>query len=156
METLELVLERAWPKAEYTIGKFYIDGVRYSESLEDTDRGLTSDMPLEEIMRIKVPGRTAIPKGRYEVVLTYSPRFHDRSWARKYNGLVPEIVGVPGYSGVRIHPFNWADESEGCISVGKNKVKGGVIRAVEFYTRLMDECFVPAKQIGKRTFITIK
>lgn len=155
--TLELTLERRWPKADYTVGVFYIDGKRFCESLEDTDRGLTSDMPVNKIRRIKVFGKTAIPKGRYKVDMhTVSPRFKNRIWAKKYGGIVPRLIGVPCFSGVCLHPFNYADQSEGCIATGENKVKGGVINSVETFCKLMNEYLIPANERGEDIYITIK
>ena len=154
---MELTLERRWPKADYTIGVFCIDGKRYSESLEDTDRGLTADMPISKIKRIKVYGKTAIPKGRYKVDMhTVSPRFKNRIWAKKYGGIVPRLVGVPCYSGVCMHPFNYADQSLGCIATGENKVKGGLVKAAEYHMRLMEEYLIPADVRGEEIYITIK
>ena len=154
---MELELDRRWSKADYTIGVMSIDGVRYSETCEDADRGLTADMPVNKIRRIKIHGKTAIPKGRYRIDMnTVSPRFKNKSWAKKYGGIVPRLIGVPCWSGVCLHPFNYATESEGCIATGENKVKGGVIKAAEYHCRLMDEYLVPAAKRGEEIWITIK
>ena len=115
MEALEAVLERAWKRDTYTIGKFLINGQRFSESIEDPDRGLTQDMPLEEIKMRKVYGETAIPTGTYTVKMTWSP---------KYKRMMPEVQNVPGYSGVRIHSLNTAEDSYGCIGLGRNTKVG--------------------------------
>lgn len=155
--TLELTLERRWPKADYTVGVFSIDGKRFGESLEDTDRGLTADMPLNKIRSMKVYGKTAIPKGRYKVDMhTVSPKFKNRVWAKKYGGIVPRLIGVPCFSGVCLHPFNYADQSEGCIATGENKVKGGLVKAVEYHMRLMEDYLIPADVTGKDIWITVK
>lgn len=141
---LKLKTDRAWKKAAYTIGRFFVNGTRFHESLEDADRGLDQTMSLAEISSNKIYGVTAIPRGTYKVILSVSPKFKNKSWAAKYGGLVPEIVGVKGYSGVRIHPANYATELEGCVSVGENKVKGGVINSVKCYLELMDKFIMPA------------
>lgn len=155
-KTLELNLERKWKKDTYTIGVLSIDGVRFSETCEDKDRGLSADMPLSEIKSRKVQGQTAIPKGRYRIDMhTVSPKFRNKSWAKTYGGIVPRLVNVPGWSGVLIHPLNFADESEGCIGPGENKVKGGVIKSVEYFHRLMKEFLIPADNAGKEIYITI-
>lgn len=117
MEVLEALLERAWKRDTYTIGKFLINGQRFSESIEDRDRGLTQDMDLKEIKRIKIFGQTAIPTGIYTVKMTYSP---------KYKRQMPEVLNVPGYSGIRIHSGNTADDTEGCIVLGRNTKVGMV------------------------------
>ena len=156
-KTLELVLDRRWKKETYTIGVLSVDDQRFSETCEDKDRGLTSDMPIEVIKRGKVYGLTAIPRGRYRIDMnTVSPKFKNRPWAKKYGGIVPRLVGVPCWSGVLIHPLNYATESDGCIGPGENKVKGGVINSVEYFCKLMDEHLMPAKVTGKEIWITIK
>ena len=140
---LELKVERRWKRSGYCIGVLYVNGVRFSETVEDEDRDLDSSMNLLDILRLKKPGITAIPKGKYTVVLSVSPKFKKKSWAKKYGGLVPEIVGVKGYSGVRIHPANKAEELEGCIAPGENKIKGGVINSVKKYTELFENYIFP-------------
>lgn len=141
---LRLKTDRAWKKADYTIGRFFVNDTRFCESLEDPDRGLDQSMNILDILAMKVPGVTAIPRGTYKVILSVSPRFKKKRWAQKYGGLVPEIVGVKGYSGVRIHPSNYASELEGCIAVGENKVKGGIINSVKWYEELMSKYIFPA------------
>lgn len=153
---MELTVERAWPKETYTIGKFFINGKRFSETCEDRDRGLLDSMSITEIKAKKVYGETAIPKGRYEIKMTYSPKFANREWAKKYGGRVIEIMSVKGYSGIRIHPFNTAKESLGCIAVGKNTVKGQVTQSTAYYKKLVDEYVYPALKRGEKVYITIR
>ena len=95
-----LHIQRFAKKAAYTIGRLYIDGVYFCDILEDTDRGLDSSMTLAQIQRIKVHGKTAIPTGIYDVLLSYSPKFASRPWATKYRGMLPLINAVPGFSRV--------------------------------------------------------
>lgn len=127
-----------------------------SDTLEDTDRGLTSDMSLFTIKAKKIFGKTAIPKGRYKVILSVSPKFKDRPWAKKYNGLVPEILGVKGFTAIRIHPGTDENSTDGCPIVGENKVKGKVINSVASYYKLMDNFIMPAWNSKEDIYITIK
>ena len=134
---MELTLQRKWKKKSYTVGILYIDGVRFCETLEDVDRGLTQDMPLSEIKKKKVPSETAIPTGTYEVTLkVQSKKFKDKKNYQFCNGYLPRLKNVPGYSGILIHIGNWASDSAGCILVGENKVKGGVVNSVSTFQRL--------------------
>ncbi len=134
---MELKLIRRWKKAGYTIGELYVDGVFMCNTLEDTDRGLTQDMPLSEIKKRKVPSKTAIPTGVYEVTLkTQSQKFKDKKNYQFCKGYLPRLKNVPGYSGILIHIGNWASDSAGCILVGENKVKGGVVNSVATFQRL--------------------
>ena len=153
---MELLVERAWPKATYTIGKFYVDGVRFGESMEDKDRGLLQTMSKDEIAKLKVYGETAIPKGRYEVRMTYSNKFAGKAWAKPTKGLVPELIGVPGYSGVRLHPGSTAEDTLGCILVGKNTKKGMITSSQATYRNLVDNYIVPAISKGDKVYITIR
>lgn len=135
---MKILLKRIAKKDTYTIGKLYIDGKYVADTLEDCDRGLTQDMSLEEIKRIKVYGQTAIPTGTYKVDMnTVSPKFKDRSWAKPWKGKLPRLIDVPGYEGVLIHVGNQAQDSLGCVLVGQNKVKGKVINSTATFGKLM-------------------
>lgn len=151
-----LKVNRAWKKSGYTIGKFFVNGVRLCESLEDTDRGLNSGMSEALIKMTKIAGQTAIPTGTYTVVLSVSPKFKNKTWAKKYGGLVPEIKNVPGYSGVRIHPLTDATQTDGCVGVGENKAVGKLLNSQKRYFELMDKYIVPAWSRKEQIFIMIK
>lgn len=153
---LKLRLERRWKRDSYTIGALFVNDVRFSETVEDCDRGLDSSMSLEEIKSKKIYAETAIPKGTYNVILSRSKKFMNKSWAIPYNGFVPELVNVKGFSGVRIHPANYATELEGCIAPGFNKVKGGVVNSVLTYTDLMKNYIYPAWERGEEIKLTIE
>ena len=156
METLEILIDRAWRKADYTISRLYVDGERFYEALEDKDRGLDQTMPVGKINQLKVYGKTAIPRGRYDVILSVSSKFKGRPWGKKYNGLVPEILGVKGFAGCRLHPANKASEIEGCVAVGENKVVGGLTNSQKVYYALMDNYIMPAWKAGKKITLVIK
>ena len=114
---MKLTLDRKYKKPEYTIGKLYINGQYFCDTLEDKDRGLTQDMDENTIFDIKVNGETAIPKGTYKVEYTYSP---------KYKKYMLQVMNVPGFAGIRIHSGNNKDHTEGCILPGKNTKIGQV------------------------------
>lgn len=136
---MKLLLKRIAKMEKYTIGKLYIDGKYFSDTLEDTDRNLTSTMSKDEIAKVKVYGKTAIPTGTYVVDMnTVSPKFGKRSWAQPYEGKVPRLQDVLGYEGVLIHPGNTADDTSGCILVGRNKVKGQVVESQNTFHSLMN------------------
>jgi len=109
---MELLLQRDARTEKSTTGKLSVDGVFECYTLEDKDRGLISSMPLEEIMSKKVYGQTAIPTGRYEVTISYSPKFQR---------MMPLLNGVPGYDEVRIHPGNSNVDTLGCLLVGHER-----------------------------------
>lgn len=151
-----ITIERRYKKTGYTIGICSVNGRYFCESVEDEDRGLLQSMSLSEIKSRKVYGETAIPRGTYDVQLTYSPKFAYRNWGIKYQGMVPQIMNVPGYEGVRIHPANTAKDLLGCVAVGENKIKGGVINSTAWYYKLMDLYIVPASSKGEKITINIK
>ena len=135
---MKLELIRKYCGNGYTIGKLYVDGVPFCDTLEPTDRGLTSSMTLDEIKSIKVKGKTAIPTGIYHVDLnSVSPRFKNRSWAKIYGGRVPRLQGVRGFSAVLIHVGNSAADTEGCILVGRNTEVGKVTDSRATWCKLM-------------------
>lgn len=112
---MELLLKRIARKETYTIGHLYLNGEYFCDTLEDKDRGLDNDkMSIAEIKAIKVPRETAIPTGKYEVSITYSPRF---------KRMMPLLSGVKGFSGVRIHTGNYAgfETFLKTIPIDKNK-----------------------------------
>ena len=101
---MELTLIRTAKLSGYTIGHLYLDGDYFCDTLEDTDRGLTSDMSEEEIAAVKVAGQTAIPTGKYRVTLeVVSPKFSKKSAYAFCEGKLPRLIGTPGFEGVLIH-----------------------------------------------------
>ena len=151
-----LTLRRRYKGEKYTIGSLYVDGKYVCDTIEDKDRGLSSDMPSNKINRIKVPGETAIPYGKYKIDMnTVSTRFRSRTWAKKYNGIVPRLIGVPCFGGVLIHVGNTEKESLGCPLVGENKVRGQVINSTVNFYKLMDNYLIPARQRGEEIWIEI-
>jgi len=107
---MNLELKRIALKPTYTIGKLYIDGKYFCDTLEDTVRPAG----------VKIKGQTAIAAGTYKVEMTMSNRF---------KRVLPLLIGVPNFEGIRIHRGNTDIDTEGCILVGENKVVGKVINA---------------------------
>ena len=124
---MKIELVRIAFKSTYTIGKLYVDGKYFSDVLEDVDRGLDSSMTESEILKKKVKGQTAIPTGHYVINITYSP---------KYKRMMPLLLDVKGFSGIRIHSGNSSKDTEGCLLVGKNKKVGMVLESRDTYQRL--------------------
>lgn len=127
---MRLTLMRIANRPTYCIGKLYVDGVYVCDTLEDTDRGLDDTMDVEEIKKLKVYGKTAIPVGIYPVTITYSPRF-------KKN--LPLLLNVKGYEGIRIHSGNTDKDTLGCILVGQNKQVGKVLNSRKMFDILYRE-----------------
>lgn len=150
---MELLLDRFARRADYTIGRLYVDGELFCNTLEDTDRGLDDSQSLEYIKSKKIAGRTAIPTGRYKVTLNVvSPKYSKRRQYDFCGGRVPRLIGLKGYDGVLIHIGNTAADTEGCILVGENKVKGQVINSTATFKRL----YKRLEQAKGEIWITIK
>lgn len=153
---MEITLRRIARKDGYTIGRLAVDGQRVCDTLEDTDRGLTSHMSDAQICGMKIKGQTAIPAGRYLVDMrTVSPRFGGRAQYDFCKGRLPRLCSVPGYSGVLIHIGNTAKDTEGCILVGENKVRGQVVNSTATFRRLYP-MLKEADERGEKVWITVE
>lgn len=136
---MELLLKRRWKKKKYTIGQLYVDGKYFCDTLEDTDRGLRQTDALAANKRKKIAGETAIPSGRYQVTLgVQSMRFKSRAQYQFCDGYLPRLINVPCFEGVLIHIGNYPRDTEGCILVGRNTVKGAVMESSVTFRRLYD------------------
>lgn len=144
---MEIIVIRKYFKDDYTIGKLYLNGKYFCDTLEPKDRGLNQYMSKEEIAKIKVKGKTAIPFGTYEVILTQSAKF---------GRLLPEILNVKGFLGVRFHSLNYPHETEACIGVGENKKKGMIINSRIWETYLIAELKKAKAQNDSVKLIVIK
>ena len=150
---MELILKRTAKRDGYTIGKLYIRRRvvdEYLPATEDTYLCDTLEPTWRDIGRgrpgQKIEGKTAIPEGRYPVVITCSPKFG--KW-------LPLLVGVPLFKGVRIHAGNSARDTQGCILVGLNTQRGRLTYSLFMLNRLKEK-IVEAKAHGEGVWITIE
>jgi hypothetical protein len=143
---MEIIVKRVTRTAKSTVGELTIMGALFRcYTLEDQDRGLNNKMPVDEIQKAKVFGETAIPSGRYQLTIDFSPHFgHD----------MPHILNVPDYDGVRIHPGNVPADTLGCILLGKDQGPDAVWNSreafAEFYPLLQQ-----AISRGETVYLTI-
>lgn len=135
---MELKVERKWPKDTYTVGRLYVDGKLFCNTLEDRVR----DLNTEE----KIHGETAIPAGRYRVIFNWSPKFGRN---------LPRLLNVPHFEGILIHPGNTAADSAGCILVGKNSAVGRLSESRDTSDRL-NVLIEDAQRRGEDIFITVE
>ena len=152
---MELILKRIAKRKTYTIGRLYIREQVMDEYLPGTEDKYFCDT-LEPTWRdyehgaYKVKGRSAIPEGRYAVVISYSPKF--KQW-------LPILLGGPEFNkqwqGIRIHAGNTAKDTEGCILVGRNQRVGEVLDSRKWLNKLKQK-IVEAKDRGEAVWLTIK
>jgi hypothetical protein len=131
---MELKLTRTTFTEDSTIGELRLNGVFECYTLEDRVRD------------VKIAGRTAIPAGRYEVVINESPRF---------KRLMPLLLNVPNYEGVRIHTGNKAEHTEGCLLVGQRVGTDQITSSRAAYGALFDK-LMAAKGRGDTIWIEIE
>lgn len=130
---MELFLKRLHKTDESTIGELKINNIFFCYTLEDVERD------------VKIAGQTAIPKGRYEIAITFSNRF------KKF---MPLLLNVPKFSGIRIHVGNTAKDTLGCILVGKNRSENQISNSRLAYESLFDRLKNASKK--EKIFITIE
>ena len=156
---MKLELERKWPKATYTIGRLYVDGVLFCNTLEDRDRGLKQSDNLDYIKTRKVYGETAIPKGTYTVSMNVtSPKYAAVSWYWQLcKGKMPRLQNVPGFEGILIHPggSNGPLDTMGCVLVGRNTKVGKLTESKATFKALYKE-MKKASDRGEAIEITIE
>lgn len=124
---MKLTLERKHGTKDWTEGKLFIDGVYFCDTLEDQERA------------VKIPSQTAISCGHFKVILTMSTRFKK---------VMPLLLNVPNFEGVRIHSGNTKEDTEGCILVGKKIKDGFVGKSRDTFNLLM-------KKLANQEVITI-
>jgi hypothetical protein len=143
---MELIIDRDVKTKNSTIGTLYVDGKFECFILEDHDRGLNANMELSVIKSVKVKGETAIPTGRYEVIITFSNRFQKD---------LPEVLGVKGFDKIRLHSGNTKNDTEGCPLLGMERGIDFVGRSREAFA-----AFFPKMQKaiarGEKVFLTVK
>jgi hypothetical protein len=112
---MNLKLKREDFTEDSTIGKLYINDVFHCFTLED------------KVRDTKIQNITAIPVGKYEVIISYSNRFKQ---------MMPLLLNVPNFQGVRIHWGNYSKDTEGCILVGNTKKVNFIGNSVAQYKKL--------------------
>ena len=135
---MNIELKRITRKLSYTIGRLFVDGKYFCDTLEDRCRDLDKEK--------KVMNETAIPEGTYEVIVNVSARFKRK---------LPLLLDVPHFSGIRIHRGNTDKDTSGCILVGENKQPGRVINSTLYELRLT-EMVEKAMLTGEKITIRVR
>lgn len=138
---MEIEIDRMDSNDSRTIGRLYFpDGVECF-TLEDPVREVVGQ-PVETW---KIYGETAIPRGRYRVV---------RDWSNRFKRILPRLLAVPGFSGIRIHPGNTAEDTEGCILVGETRGADHVYRS-RIAMAAVDRALIEALKV-EEVWLTIR
>lgn len=126
---MTITIKRLYKSDNSTIGEMTIDGKWECYTLEDKERD------------IKIKSETAIPKGTYKVIINQSNRF---------KRLLPLVLNVPGFEGIRIHPGNTNHDTEGCILVGRTRSKDFIGQSRKAFT-----CLFTKMQLAKEITLII-
>jgi hypothetical protein len=137
---MKILLERIQLDPDVTIGRMTI-GTAAFWTCEDAVR----EVPGQSVETWKIAGKTAIPAGTYAITMTMSRRMHR---------MLPELHDVPGFTGIRIHPLNFATETEGCIGPGMDRLPNGVGRSRDAQAIIFD-LIRAAETAGEQVLIEI-
>ena len=132
---MELKILRKEFTEKSTIGDFFINNTFFSYVLEDMIRE----------PGVKVPGKTAIPEGRYQVIIDQSNRFRRA---------MPHVLDVPGFEGIRIHAGNTDKDTEGCPLLGFTKTKNVIGNSRLAFNRFFDILYEAL--IHEKVYITVE
>lgn len=127
---MRLKLTRNWPRSKYIIGRFYVEGDYFCNSLEPA---------WQDNARY-----TAIPPGIYEVIMSYSPKF---------KRVLPLLRNVPGRDSIRIHRGNYPKDTQGCILLGENTKVGAVLNSTKYEERI---CKLIGDARARREMVTLE
>jgi hypothetical protein len=126
---MQITIKRLYKTNTSTIGELFIDGIFECFTLEDVERP------------VKIKNETAIPKGTYKVIINQSNRF---------KRLLPLLLNVPNFEGIRIHSGNSNHDTEGCILVGQTRNKNYIGQSRKAFNKLFKKM-----QAAKNITITI-
>lgn len=129
---MELQVKRTDFSEDSTIGELYVNSQFECYTLED------------KVRPVKIAGKTAIPAGRYEVIINFSQRF---------GRLLPLLLNVPNFEGVRIHPGNTPANTEGCVLVGETKSENFIGQSRVAFDQLFEK--LKAASATEKIFIEI-
>ena len=118
----------------------------WCDTIEDVNRDINRDGDLLDLNEEKVMHKTAIPFGRYEVIVNMSSRF---------KRMLPRILNVPHFDGILIHNGKDETSSSGCVIVGENREKGKVLNS-SFWMNKLTDYLLEEQRKGIKIFIRVK
>ncbi|MDP2308002.1 MAG: DUF5675 family protein [Pseudomonadota bacterium] len=145
---MELALTRDVFGGEWTLGVLTVDGKSFGFVVEDQDRGLAATDALLAIEAIKVPFETAIPVGRYRVKTT---------WSNRFQRMMPLVMDVPGFRGIRIHRGTTEKHTAGCLCPGlRRDVVAGTVSKSEAASDWLYTAIAQVEADGSEVWITVQ
>lgn len=126
-------------REKYTLGVMYRNGLQFCQTCEDEDRLLETNPDA------KIKGLSAIPRGRYKLTTSYSHHF---------GKVLPEVLGVPNFTGVRLHGGNHAEHSQGCILTGRVRIRDGIAQCPDTVAAII-ELIDDAEERGEESFLEV-
>ena len=151
---MKLTLKRVALKEGYTIGHLYINDEYFCDTLEDKVRDINKN-GIFDAGEVKIHGETTIPYGSYKILMNItSSKFSKYAQYRFCKGRLPRLLNVPDFEGVLIHIGNYPKDTEGCILVGQNKIKGQLVNSTAVFHELWIKMNT-ASQNGEDLVITI-
>ena len=147
---MDLIIERFGLARDSTLAEVLVDGFHECFGLEDERR------------KVKVPGETCIPEGRYEIKLRTEGGLHRRYLERfpsTHKGML-WLQDVPNFRWIYIHIGNDEGDTDGCPLVGKYPVvlpdgEFKVVESTKAYLALYKKV-VAAITKGQRIFCTVR
>ena len=136
---MEIQVTREKTKDDTTLGRLYVDGVAFCDTLEDTIR----EVPGKPVSEWKIDGQTAIPSGRYQITFVNSPKFGPNTIS---------VNGVSGFEDIRVHAGNTAEDTHGCLLVGIRSTSRFISQSKDTLTNLKVKVLT-AKQRGEQIWI---
>jgi hypothetical protein len=133
MNELRLILprehriKRDGEKKGYTIGSLFstFDDSNIMSEICDT---LEDEWRNYQMGEEKIPGDSCIPSGQYTIKMEYSKHF---------NKEMPFLQDVNMFKGIMIHPGNDESDTNGCILLGINNIKGKVTSSLKCFNKFM-------------------
>lgn len=131
-----------------TLSTLKIDGLDFGFCCEDTCRGLSQAQPIADVWRMKVPGYTCIPRGKYII---------KRTWSNRFQKKMMQVLDVPGFQGIRIHPGNTSEDTEGCLLPGLSRdSKTMIVAKSRLACDYLDKCVQTCESRGEDVFLVIE
>jgi hypothetical protein len=139
---MRLLLQTEEKLPDWTLGRLLVDSEFSCFTCEDPVR----EVPGQPVEQWKVFAKTAIPAGVYAITI---------EWSNRFKRPLPRLQGVPGFTGILIHPGNTHEDTQGCILPGLHWHQGGVSQSIAAFNVLFNK-LQHAKDAGRENSIEVR